>query len=568
MKRILFAFLVICLVILVGCSQSLSKSTASSKTATIAISPVSSTSTEILDTLTLTPTPTVEIFPSPTATLLPTVVPTLTSTVVPAQKYTFTDETKSFLMIRYPNINELSLYLTEFASEYFLYNAEEAESCLYSREQAPCGISSKYLFYEFSSGLGISLSEEEYLKSGEYFHIRNIERANILYKDVNGDSEDDLIITASDFVTVFIWEEGKYGYPFTILYYPRKYGEASQVFFEDWTKDDVPEVIFDYRHDTGGTDIFGHIWYRHIIHCSDVDCHLVWDNEINYVINHFNRNNGLGFAKSHIRLIPDESGDLTLRKISEEFAVYVFDTVLQVYTSTLSIYSWTGETFEFTDEQIVSLPHKVYKQEITPYTLEYKDFVSGDKVLETFIKQAVITATNKDGVTATIIAKGSDDFYYGMHIIPIDFCELFLEGKQIGPPFACKHNFTTLEWKDITSDGQPEIIVIALAGTYTVNEEGEYLSEESCFNQHLYAYQWNGTKTKNIADIVGCVIQSDLYGVRLEDFDNDGKLEILSIADWTVASEDNTNNWFEPEYVSEVYEWDGSKFVFSSKVAK
>ncbi|MBL8046759.1 MAG: hypothetical protein JNL09_09470, partial [Anaerolineales bacterium] len=90
-------------------------------------------------------------------------------------------------------------------------------------------------------------------------------------------------------------------------------------------------------------------------------------------------------------------------------------------------------------------------------------------------------------------------------------------------------------------------------GTY--DAEGNDLTEKHCVHQRLVAFQWNGETATPIANITGCVIREDLYGVLLKDFDNDGQTEILAAK----TDFDSSGRRID---VTEIYKWNGSQFVF------
>jgi hypothetical protein len=105
-------------------------------------------------------------------------------------------------------------------------------------------------------------------------------------------------------------------------------------------------------------------------------------------------------------------------------------------------------------------------------------------------------------------------------------------------------------------DGRPEIVIKALEFT----------------TQRLIIFQWDGTVAPQIADITGDVIHSDLYGVRLEDVDSDGQLEILAGSGYLsegidcksyldIAPGEIEVCWQELSFDDVIYKWDGASFV-------
>ena len=87
-------------------------------------------------------------------------------------------------------------------------------------------------------------------------------------------------------------------------------------------------------------------------------------------------------------------------------------------------------------------------------------------------------------------------------------------------------------------------------------------------------YQWIGSNLVEVANVAGCVIQSDLFGVRVEDIDMDGQFEILAanIVQKPTCPVDVEEQfhvfacWRELIFMIEVYGWDGSQFVWEDNV--
>lgn len=142
-------------------------------------------------------------------------------------------------------------------------------------------------------------------------------------------------------------------------------------------------------------------------------------------------------------------------------------------------------------------------------------------------------------------------------------CTLYVDNQIVGDAFDCKGNFTTVQWQDITNDGQEEIVIITLS----YGEKTEL--RETCLQQHLLAYEWIGSEAVEIANIRGCVVEADLYGVRFDDLENDDQVEIVAADSWHTEPECfrdlclGGSEWFELGHRDEIYKWDGSSFVFS-----
>ena len=219
---------------------------------------------------------------------------------------------------------------------------------------------------------------------------------------------------------------------------------------------------------------------------------------------------------------------------------------LSVYTSTLSTFSWDGQEFQWRDTKALEPASQVD-------SLEKLETISSEG------QTAVITAEFNNGATNQN-----------------DSCQLHVDGVIVGTEFGCKKNFTVIDWQDVTNDDQAELVITTLSGLHDI--EGRALSDKECVHQRLLIYQWNNSVLTEIANITGCVVQSDLYGVRIQDIDGDEQIEILAANRWLTddrcfsaiigmdGSQDNC--WYQFGHQDEVYKWNGSEFVYSGLLTK
>ena len=82
----------------------------------------------------------------------------------------------------------------------------------------------------------------------------------------------------------------------------------------------------------------------------------------------------------------------------------------------------------------------------------------------------------------------------------------------------------------MTSDGIEEIVVVALA-------EAGWASNANCIRQQLLAYEWADNTPRLIAEINGCVVQPDLYGLRFES-EPAGDVTIYAADAWEIIPPD------------------------------
>lgn len=363
------------------------------------------------------------------------------------------------------------------------------------------------------------------------------EDAQIMYKDVNGDDELDLILSDYLSAAVFIWAGDQYAIPYVVVSYDWYYTPGSHVSFKDWTDDGIPEVEYVTKSHAGGTGELDYIWYKSIIHCEDLICKKIWTGLMTYYLD---QGNFGGMYLYDIELINqyNKEGTLQLVKKTDEFSIYDLSFVsfslssqpvdismlsgLVVFTPTLSIFNWSGSTFELVEEKDMGSAY----------------YIEGDSVL---------SAVSESGVVASIQYENYPEWNMVYN------CQLVIDGKKIGEQFTCKYNFTTVEWKNLIGDSQDEIVITALSGW--------------CGARHLIVYRWDGKKYVQVADVAGSVVHSDLFGLYLRDFDQDGQVEIIAanMDDW-INCQGPGNCWFAFDYVYDIYKWNGVEFVYWKKM--
>jgi hypothetical protein len=390
-----------------------------------------------------------------------------------------------------------------------------------------------------------------YIEGPERYLDHVGEAFELYYEDVNNDGNRDLIVSDYLLVAILLWTGSDYQEPFLIQEDQWKLTPSSHVYLEDWTNDNVPEIVFEYLGDTGGTGVQINYWKRYIIHCDGTICNTVWQGDTKEISNNYN-SGGVAIKQLAMELVI-ENNIPTLHTTAEAFGVYTFGfnfpplkgynlQALNILTSTLKTYQWIDSTFKPVNEQIIQLPQFIPSQSIL-------------STINTMGQEATIAVTKFNAATNQN-----------------DLCELKLDSHVVSEPFGCKDNFTTLEWKDITNDGIDELIILALSGTY--DPEGHSWGNKDCVHQHLLAYQWDKDHLDEIANVTGCVVQSDLYGVRLADIDNDGYLEILA-ADQELEPFCPPNVqekflifacWREFVISMEIYRWEGHKFIWVETV--
>ena len=246
---------------------------------------VTSTITSLIATTRSTALPTNTLVPKSTPILDSTSIPTQretpttksTDTIIPTATATLEPATTPIplLTIKHPSVGELETYLTSIASD-------------------------KFPFYSPFT-----------------------ENVELVYVDVSGDGQDDLIISDFLLASVFVWKDDHYREPFLYQGYPFKYDPGSRVYLEDWTNDSVPEIVFDYRDDIGGTGARHTDWKKFVIHCSQKNsapCKVIWGGNVTAFSEDYNAG-GLALYQTSIEHTINDN-TVTLVITTNSFVVY------------------------------------------------------------------------------------------------------------------------------------------------------------------------------------------------------------------------------------------------------
>lgn len=378
-----------------------------------------------------------------------------------------------------------------------------------------------------------TLTPEDVNQDGRLEYVYRYPDGEILtgmyFEDVNGDSEDDLVVTSFADVIVMFWMNDHYTNPYwrSSFGFSRCNDPLMRINFEDWTGDGIPEVVGQYITSSGGSALCVYETKKIIVHCDLTECTEVWTGVVDERIEDGNTG---GMLQQHVQMTPvlDEENQPGIRALEEGFSISCCDVLIGgsrpsgILTSTLTLYTLNGNLFVETERQIVSFPR--------PFNI-----------------QPVLNVTNSKGVLALV----TPEFNFSASS-PNEFCDLYIGGDHAGPRFGCRNGFTVVMWQDITGDDEADVIVITYSAGYPIDREGNSLDEISCMHQHLLAFQYNGQSATEIANVTGCVIRDDLFGVRLEDLDGDGNPEIIAAPNGELGHR--------------AYKWDGTQFVFWSEL--
>lgn len=383
---------------------------------------------------------------------------------------------------------------------------------------------------------------------------------NLEQKDLSGDSVDDLIIIGNSFLVVQVWMGDDYGQPYVLDVYFGKYDPSSRTYFEDRTLDGISEVIFEVRTDGGGTGVIGRWWEQYIISCDEEVCKQVWNGLVG-AMNDDSNFGGIALITVEVDFYMEDSGIPTIVQVLEGYKFFCcsneFETSmaerlsLRIRPVSVLTYSWNGERFVIQSEEEIS--DAIFVED-----------------------QSIHSATRADGTLAEI----SVQEYQLTSIYGNDLCSVLVEGVILREGIGCKGSFSSLRWLDLTGDGEDELVFIGPSGQYDAATDEE-ISEFHCVHQRLLAYQVLGDEMIEIVNIEGCIVDDDLFGVRLVDVNQDGDLEILAaryeseepticLSEDEIQTADGSSVilrsfcWHGPPpgYVRiDVYDWDGSKFV-------
>lgn len=372
----------------------------------------------------------------------------------------------------------------------------------------------------------------------------------IHYVDLNNDDQLDLVAHSYMHIAVMVWIDGQYSQPFQLLDTSGHRNPYSKVTFEDWTFDDVPEVIFHERQiPASGTDIGGYRFKDTVIHCTESECHSIWDG---VVFDNFNAYlvDGTWIQQTKIHQSLSEASIPEINTTTTEFVYgcvyacylendlplpagqHTYNARNRVGSTIQQHYRWNGAVFELESEKWLN----------EPYAIEISSQL-----------EAVNNMDDKAKIMMEAVATG----YAGQRFPQ---CQLFINDNMVGEPYFC--DSANVTWQDITGDGHEELIVNAYAGFAGVQD-----GEKECAHQRLIAYQQSDEVFHQVANVTGCLVQIDLFGIHLENIDDDPALELVAAG--YIYTDFETKPcyagfcWYEPNYINDIYDWNGVEYIFS-----
>jgi hypothetical protein len=384
--------------------------------------------------------------------------------------------------------------------------------------------------------------------------------SQMIFVDVSGDHEDDLILYDNANSYAFVWLGTMYSDPFHLVEgIGSKWIPSTSISFRDVTSDSSPEIVLEVMEaGSWGTGLFGATWKVFYIHCDEISCKRVLSiPAVNYLLD-----DNIGGACISQNKITEQAYVSSIRILYEGFSIFGCGVPdpnlnmrqLMVDESRVTTYQWNGSEFVGSEMHIVKL--------------------------ETSIKDnSVLLSSDDHGVTVHVVPKANTYTVEKQN----DYCQAYIDGVAVGDRFGCKRNFIQVGWQDITGDGNQEALINAFSGASVYDESGD-IGSLDCAHQHFFAYSMKSGQPRQIADVTGCTIRSDLVGVYVEDLDGNGVNEIIATVDplasyWQhekglIRSECEPGElekieqmvfqscgFFEysPQYI--IYSWNGSSYV-------
>lgn len=441
------------------------------------------------------PSPTLMDTPGSTNVPMPSATPILTPVPTP-----------SFLSEREPSFTQIDAYLRQTAIR---------------------------IFFSSTGTYTVTTWDEN---TGEPFFLDP--RTQFIYGDVNGDSEDDLLLLFAEpfmwgfnYVVVMLWQGSHYDQPLAIFERTKLPGGVSLA-FEDWTGDGIVEIVWDAEWVTSGSGYGESTRTKYLVQCLS-QCHVVWSYTTSVDWESHSFYLGRGVRVADVALNTEDS---EIVAVTEDFMLPFtanadsISSPMYVFTTTREVFTWTGTTFELAQTEIVTPAHEITStQKLTAQSLP------GTATIEFVHVPADMGQYNE---------------YEGFS------CTVKVNSLAIENDFRCNPAFTQVWWQNIAGDSQEEIVVTTLADA----------------RAFMYIWQRQADTYHLIAAVQADVIQANLYGTRLENVDEDEAYEILA-GEWSretssfCFSHINPDGsdvpvcWREVTRRDVVYDWDGSHFV-------
>ncbi|MEO1664562.1 MAG: VCBS repeat-containing protein [Chloroflexota bacterium] len=394
----------------------------------------------------------------------------------------------------------------------------------------------------------------------DYFAGRDLNwslwHPDVTFIDLNGDDESDLVVEAYNSVAVMVWAGDHYGEPYQIIKGHGPRNPFPNLTFEDWTGDGHPEIIFNYREAYAGTGIGGDTWYKTAIYCRIRSCYPIWHAE---VADHFHS----VYAKSE--RIMNSTIDIEI----SEYSTFLVHTIIEVEGSCDTCYLDFPEIDQSLEIHEITYSHS----DVTVQRYLWRDGIFAPFAFN----QASNLVENGRNIPENSVLEmnfNNQDVQIEFFMVEDEFpqlprsiiCEVTVDGTRKSDFFPCAPNNTMLRQMDVDGDGSRDLVVHATGQPQTWG----FGTENRCAHQRMIVFNRDWTE---LANITGCVVHTDSFGVTINDIDNDSQMEIVSAGGRLGNFTDCPGIglffcWYELNDQSDVYEWDGSTFVYDRSVPR
>jgi hypothetical protein len=330
----------------------------------------------------------------------------------------------------------------------------------------------------------------------------------LIYADVNGDGAEDLIAQGWLFVAVFLWQGESYGIPFQHIETAKPdSGAWSKISLIDYTFDNSAEIVFDLRLPTEGRNAGGNRFERSIIHCGR-ECGIVWNapSAEYFWIN--SSEVGIYLYQTKMQNY-QEDGQIWLEVIRRDFAFNC-----RLANCRVSQEQAAPDLYE-PRSRVGAVISQRYLWDNSRFVLmETLNLVDSYPIAP----QSQLSASYADKAARVSIGES---------------CQLFLNDAPLGEGFPCLLDFSRVEWRDLTGDSMPELLL-----------EYAYFDTET-----LLIYEIGG---QEIGRIIGAIREPDLFGIRI--------VENGILAASSRYSDSCAFCWYELNQSPLLYQWTGFSF--------
>lgn len=251
----------------------------------------------------------------------------------------------------------------------------------------------------------------------------------LIYADLDGDGDDDLVAQGWLFVAVMLWEDDSYSVPLQIIETQSiGSGAWSQVQLTDWTLDGITDVVFDTRLPLTQSGAYGYQFERRIISCALL-CAVAWEGPTAlYAEIDTAQDQGVYLYQTELHITHNPEERVMLSVLSTDFAFACRMQICQV----------TEETFA---PDTYYPPARIGAQVETSFVWDGIEFLQTDRT--TLVGASVMRARPQHIATspAGIRADMTFDSLSNQCVVSVE--------AITADTFACVPDFVRLQWSQI-----------------------------------------------------------------------------------------------------------------------